>query len=250
MPSDRGRASQFVLLAAAGIVGLLAAGCASTGGGRHHLGREACARLDSLYQDAGFRSAQKMSGKATFDIEQYRVRGQFGLATGPGGDFIFELSSSVMFGSQREDLVVSSADGMLRVLDRERGRYYEGAEIDRLLSQDLELDINCAELISMVLGGQIPCRSLDETGLSGPNTGDGQFVFAARREQQPVKLMFEAKSGRLVRLEWPIQRTGGRNAQLRVDYDWGPGSGGGLELTAMVLKVDSEGWRIMLREDH
>jgi hypothetical protein len=249
MRGDRGRASQSVLMVVAGIVGLLVAGCASTGGRQQHSGLAACARLDTLYQDAGFKSSLKMSGKATFDIEQYRVRGQFTLATTPGGEFVFELSSNLLFGSQREDLVVSIGDGMLRVLDRERGRYYEGAEVDRLLRHELELDIDSAELISLVLGGEIPCRSLEETGLSCLASGDGQFVFSGRLEQRPVKIMFGAASGRLTRFEWPILRTGNRADQLQVEYSWGPGTESGPELTDVVVKVDSRGWRIKLRSD-
>jgi hypothetical protein len=236
-------------MAAAGMVGLLMIGCASTGGVRQHSGPAACARLDTLYQDAGFQSPLNMSGKATFDIEQYRVRGQFTLATTPGGAFVFELSSSLMFGSQREDLVVSIADGVMRVLDRERGQYYEGTEVDRLLRENLELDIDCAELISLVLGREIPCRSLDITGLSASTSGNGQFVFKGLLDQQPVKIMFGSPSGRLTRFEWPLKRTGGRTELLRIDYGWGPDTGKGPELKDVTVKVDSQGWRIKLRSE-
>ena len=247
MRCDRCRAFQSVLLAIAGIVCWLAAGCASTGGGRQHLGPGTCASLDTLYQDTGFSSPLKMSGKATFDIEQYQVRGQFTLSATPAGDFVFELSSSLLFGSRREDVVISVADGFLRVLDRERGRYYEGAEVDRLLRRNLELNIDTADLISFLLGGALPCHSLNHTVLS--YSRDGQVVFTGLLEQRPVKIVFGAAAGRLVQFEWPLMFTKGRADQLRADYKWRLDSSGRPELTELVVKIESRGWRIKLRSE-
>ena len=76
-----------------------------------------------------------MAGRATFDVEQYRVRGRFRLDVGAEGEFLLEFSGTTLFGGQREDIVVTMARDTLRVFDREHARLYEGADVDELIRQ-------------------------------------------------------------------------------------------------------------------
>jgi hypothetical protein len=221
-------------LIAAGVC-CLAAGCAAPAlRSVEAPPRQPCRRLAALYRNTGFTDSQEMKGRATFDVEQYRIRGQFSLSTTPAGDFVFELSSSVMFGGQREDLMVSMADGVLQILDRERGQYYEGTET--------------ADILSFLVGQFPPCGELERAAVAPPQK-TGETTFTGRLNNRPVKIIFKREDGLLNRLEWPILFTSGRWGELEADYRWSPGPAGEPALSNLTMKVDSRGWRIILQAD-
>jgi hypothetical protein len=223
---------------------LIAMGCA-TQSGKQALGEaDPCSMLDSLYTSSGFESALAMTGKITFDVEQYRIRGQFTLAANPNGEMNFEFSNSTLFGNQHEDISMSIADGAVRVLDRERAKYYEGEDVDAALMEMVGLNLDVREIVSLVLGTMPPCDNLQGKTISLSRSGE--IVFASRALDEDARIVFDEGKRRIRRLEWPLSFTEGKISRLQVEYTWEPSEDGSPILERLVLSVPEKGWRIKL----
>jgi hypothetical protein len=201
-------------------------------GGLLH-GAEACARADSFFA-AALPRPLSMRGHATFDVESYRVRGRFELRLSPNGDAVLEFGGSTLLGGHREDAVVSLVDDTLRVLDRERGRYYEGAEVERLVAGNTHADGDWTLGLRRVLAGG--CSGIEsvrtgEKGLSGSG-GDGPFEV-------------QTEGGRISTARWPNpapEDTFGDHLEVR--YHW---KDHGLDL--IEARLPARGWRVRLEAD-
>jgi hypothetical protein len=173
-------------------------------------------------------------GRATFDVDSYRVRGRFHLTLAESGDAVLEFSGSTLLGGHREDAVVSLSGDTLRVLDRERGRYYEGDEVVAMVESGTHTRGEWALALRRTLASGCPgieSAQTAEDGLSGTGP-DG-----------PFSLRLEA--GRLAMAIWPNpapQET--FRDRLEVRYRWGQGQ---LELLEAFLPT--RGWRIRLEAD-
>ncbi len=248
MAHDRSNASLTTRAVAVGVFCILSLPCCTSLRSRQAVGGPAaCVKLDSLYKRSGFEAPMTMAGKATFDIEQYRVRGQFNLLTDAGGRVGFEFSSSSLFGSRREEISLSIVEGTIRVLDRERGEYYEGEEVDVLLRTNLEMDIDAVEILKLVLGTMPSCSSLEQ--LMFRPKGNGDVLFASRVSDQPVNMTFGGERRKLVALEWPVRFEGGDTDRLRVEYLWEMSATGNSRLKELILRIEEKGWRIKLRAE-
>ncbi len=245
MTSCRFRLSSIIHPCTIGLLGsLIVVGCA-TQGRKPAIGEtDPCRTLDSLYESSGFEKTVSMSGKITFDVEQYRIRGQFTLTANPSGGMGFDFSTSALFGNQHEDISMSTAGGVVRVLDRERGRYYEGEEVDELLKEMVGLDLDVGEIVSLVLGAMPPCGDLQEKRISLSRNGD--VVFASRSLDEGVRIVFGGERRTIRKIEWPISFADGKITPLLADYDWENDDGGNRLLKRLVLSVSEKGWRIKL----
>ncbi len=198
-------------------------------------GEAAQAAFDSLLATAMPRPLTA-SGDALLDVEQYRFRGHVALDVDADGDASVELSGSSLFGGHREDVAVSLADDTLRVLDRERGRFYEGDSLDDLLWEGTEVRANWTLLVEQMLalpgsGRGIDVLVLDENGARGSGP------------QGQVRL--DINRGRLERAVWPNPIASATyDDRLEAEYRW---NGGRLqEITAI---LPERGWRARLRFD-
>ena len=104
--------------------------------------------LDSLLASAGPVRPWGIAGDALLDIEQFRFRGRFRLDVSATGECTLELGGSTLFGGHREDVVVSLIGDSLRVFDRERGRFYEGDELDQLIRDATHADANWSRVVA------------------------------------------------------------------------------------------------------
>jgi hypothetical protein len=175
-----------------------------------------------------------MSGRATFDVDSYRVRGHFKLDLAANGDAVLEFSGSTLLGGHREDAVISLSSDTLRVFDRERGHLYEGDEVSRMVEQGTHTHGNWVTALERVLASDCPgieTVHADETGLSGSGP-DGPFSL-------------KVEGGRLVEATWPNPAPSETfRDRLEVRYRW---KGGRIDLVEAFLPT--RGWRIRLEAD-
>jgi len=212
----------------------LASSCAPHGpaGGALH-GEAACARADSFFAGAFPRPAT-MHGRATIDVDSYRLRGQFQLSLAENGDAVLELSGSTLLGGHREDAAVSLSGDTLRVLDRERGRFYEGDEVAAMVESGTHMRGDWALGLRRALAsgcpGIVSIQATDE-GLAGTGP-DGPFSL-------------RLEGGRLALATWPNpapQET--FRDRLEVRYKWRQG-----QLEFLEALLPTRGWRIRLEAD-
>jgi hypothetical protein len=175
-----------------------------------------------------------MSGRATFDVDSYRVRGSFRLELSAHGDAVLEFSGSTLLGGHREEAVISLSSDTLRVLDRERGRYYEGDAVARMVEEGTHTQGDWALALRRVLASDCPgieTVQADENGLSGSGP-DGPFSL-------------KLEGGRLVEATWPNPAPSETfRDRLEVRYRW---KGGRIDLVEALLPA--RGWRIRLEAD-
>jgi hypothetical protein len=200
---------------------------------------DACAVVDSLLRSAGPARPCTVAGRALFDLEQYRLRGRFRLSLRADGDATIEFGGTTLLGGVREDVAVSWVADTLRVLDRERGRYYEGEKVEELLTAQTGLEGDWGRALVRVLGGGIRCGTVDGVTVDAGGA-------RGRVDGQPFRVELDEQSGRLSRVTWPDPVEGGTFAdRLEVRYAW---EGGRLrELTA---SLPERGWRARLQVDH
>lgn len=174
------------------------------------------------------------SGDALLDVEQYRFRGHVVLDVSAEGDASVELSGSSLFGGHREDVAVSLADDTLRVLDRERGRYYEGESLDELLREGTGARADWTLVVERMLalpGSERGVETLvvDENGARG-TTPDGV-------------IRLDIDGGRLTRAVWPNPIAAATfDDRLEVEYGWeGP------HLQEITATLPERGWRVRFR---
>jgi len=176
-----------------------------------------------------------MKGRATFDVEQYRVRGRFELRVDDDGAAVLEFSGATLLGGHREEIVVSVLDDTLRVLDRERGRFYEGNEVERLIREETRVPGDWTRALLRVLGEArvCPAERLETRpdGLEGVGP-DGPFRLKWR-------------GGHLESAVWPDPAPGETfRDRLEVDYDWTPQG-----LSRLEARLPARGWRVRLEAD-
>src|SRR5688572_6129541 len=143
-------------------------------------GEEACARLQTFFSRTVPRPLE-MHGRATFDVEDYRVRGRFTLKSFANGDAVLEFGGATLLGGHREDVVVSLSGDTLRVLDRERGRYWEGEDAERMLAEGSDTAGDWLLALRRILASGCPgVESLQaaEDGIAGSGP-DGPFALRA-----------------------------------------------------------------------
>ena len=196
-------------------------------------GDAACARADTFFQETFPRPAH-MRGRATFDVDKYQFRGHFDLQLASNGDAVLEFSGSTLLGGHREDAVLSLSGDTLRVLDRERGHYYEGDEVTAMVDDGTRVHGDWALALRRVLASG--CAGIDgvqpgETGMSGL-CGDGPFSLKSR-------------DGVLEAATWPNpapQET--FRDRLEVRYRWKDRRLNGIEAS-----LPTRGWRVRLESD-
>jgi hypothetical protein len=195
-----------------------------------------CARLDSSLASALPPRPWTLRGRAIFDVEDYRVRGRFTLAVASGNRVTFNFEGTTLFGGHHEDITVSLDADTLRLLDRERGAFYEGAAIDDLIDGGTGVRGDWADIVRVSAGFAPACdaRSIYEDqgdALSGL-VAAGAFVLTL-------------DSDRLVRASWP-DPTASRTYSDRLDlrYDWN-----GRTLRGVTIRLPVRGWRVVLAGD-
>lgn len=202
--------------------------------------RDPCVLMDSLFARSGFGEEVILSGSATIDADQRRFRGRMAIKARPSGDIVAEFSGGVLFGAQREDFVFSLASDTLRILDRERGHYYEGDDASAYLRESLGLAFDVAGTVALALGGRPPCDAL--AGIEVRGGGSGEASVRGRHLGEPFQAVFGGAGGRLREVEWPVRFDGGERDRLRVRYDWAGGPANG-PLREVVLGFEERPWR-------
>jgi len=196
-------------------------------------GEAACARVDSFFSNALPRPTH-MKGHATFDVESYRVRGQFRLDLAANGDAVLEFSGSTLLGGHREDAVISLSSDTLRVLDRERGHFYEGDDVTRMIDSGTGARGDWLLALRRALASGCPgieTVTVGEDGLSGSGAGG------------PFSLRLEG--GRLVQATWPNPAPSETfRDRLEVRYRWNQG-----QMQLLEALMPARGWRIRLEAD-
>lgn len=185
--------------------------------------------VDSVLVPSAPRGVE-LSGRTTVDVNEYRVRGRFHFKIDDAGNFVLEFSSTSAMGGHREDVVVSWWADTLRVLDRERGAFYQGAEVNGLAADGLDLPVDVTAIVQRVLA-DVTCASVSRVrttphGVEG-RTGGGRF--SARIEEM-----------RIVSADWPAPLGSKRgHERLRVDYRYRNGV-----LSGLVVRIPGPRWRV------
>jgi len=172
------------------------------------------------------------------------MKGKILLETEGDGDIAFEFTSAVLFGKEREDFVFSLSSDTLRIVDRERGAYFEGDEAARFLSESLDADFDVPQALSLAFGGRPPCDQLSEVRWeAGPSGG---VSCGGEHMGRPFKVVFTGAGGRLTEVEWPVRSDRYGGDLLRVQYEWT--TAGGVEtLSGVVLNLEARGWRCKIK---
>lgn len=201
-------------------------------------------------------------GKARFDVNQYRLRGAFVLnvhpqsppadtsaaeAPGSAGNMhrsatqVFDFVSSSYFGSHREDITISMADGEIWILDRERGAYYEGEDADRFIRERLDISGNFSEVIGIATGSAPACGIFQQA--AAHTTSRGEIAIGGLVGGGRAGFLFGAPSRKLKEIKWPFEVQPGTIEELRITYEW---SDGGESLESILLILESLNWQIKL----
>jgi len=222
---------------------LFVASCAATRAGR--LDGSDCGVLDSLYASSGLGASISIAGHAMVDANQFRMRGQVLLESRSAGDIVFEFTSTVLFGHEREDFVVSLISDTLRIIDRERGAYFEGEDAVRFLSESLEADFDVPQALELAFGSHPPCGELSEIRYDVGSSGE--VICRGTRTGKPFRAVFGRGHGRLEEVEWPVHSIRYGGDRLHVDYEWRTGSAGEPMLSGVVLWLEGREWRCKIR---
>jgi hypothetical protein len=220
-------------VAAASVV-VVVCGCA--GGLQQAASPAVCAGLDSLYEHSGFESPLTITGKATIDANQYRIRGIIRAEMKPSGDIFFEFNSSIFFGSQIEDFFFSLVGDTMRIVDRERGQYYEGASAAQFLREALAMDFDAPRALRLALGGRPACDELRDVRMRGESSG--AVKFDGRVGGDGFDVVFGAHDRRLERVRWPLPEDRERGDRLRAEYRWSSGG-----LGEVTMQMEKREWR-------
>lgn len=174
------------------------------------------------------------------------MRGIFGLSANGRGDFTFAFESTTTLGGLHEDLVFSYYGDTLRVLDRERGRYYEGNEIDRLVADGTGAVWDIADVVRRVMALAPGCDRIES--VSAPANTRGDWVMSGRADGADFSVEFAG--GRIRKADWPAIIDGRPDDRLRIEYEWAEGPGGvGDGLEKLVVLVVDRRWRVKLDAD-
>jgi hypothetical protein len=226
---------------------LFVAGCALTrGGGRVQPASEAaCRSLDSAFAHSGWQSPMALAGRVQLDVKQYRVKGRFRADFDGEGDFTFEFEGTMVMGGHHEDVVVSFHGGELYVLDRERGRLYQGEETDELLREGLGVDWHMADLVRRITARPPPCARL--SGVEVESGGRKEVTAKGRIDGGPFRADF--KGGLIERASWPVGPGGRAEDRLSLEYRWRRGPGEPARLEELVAFLEGRRWRLILQAE-
>ncbi len=202
-----------------------------------------CAAFDSLYAHSGFEKAVTLKGKAVVDADQFRVRGFVKLQVEPTGDVVCEFASSVFFGGHVEDFVLSIVADTMRIVDRERGQYFEGDRAEDFLGESLRMGFGVRRTLGLALGGRPGCEEVD--GLQIVTGRRGEVRVRGRVDGRGFELEFSANRRRLIRAVWPVAG-GPLGDRLTLKYDWDESAGGSLQLREVVMQLEEREWRCKL----
>jgi hypothetical protein len=178
------------------------------------------------------------------DANQFRMRGQILLESRSAGDIVFEFTSTVLFGHDREDFVFSLVSDTLRIIDRERAAYFEGEDAVRFLAESLEADFDVPQTLELAFGSHPPCGELSEVRYDVESSGE--VVCRGTRFDKPFRAVFGREHGRLEEVDWPVRSVRYGGDRLHVDYEWRTG-GGGQTLSGVVLWLEEREWRCKIR---
>ncbi|UCH84570.1 MAG: hypothetical protein JSW50_02425 [Candidatus Latescibacterota bacterium] len=241
--SDRTGTSRIGMLMATMLCVLITAGCGSTSV-RTGADPTVCAVFDSLYEGSGFAPRLTIQGKATIDANQNRIRGKIQVDVDSPRHIVFEFTSSILFGSKREDFVFSLVDDTLRIIDRERGEFYEGEEAEAVLRESLEADFAVPAALALALGGHPGCDELDD--LDYKLGSGGKLEFSGKHRGRSFRVVFGAGHRRIDDVSWPVFSRDGAD-QLEVDYRWESDAKGVVRLSEVIMHVESRRWRCKIR---
>jgi hypothetical protein len=147
---------------------------------------------------------------------------------------------------------VSFHGGELRILDRERARFYEGAEADVLIRDGLDVDWDLAQLIRRITAQPPGCERLSTVSYS---QRDGSARLEGRLDTRRFKLEFEG--GRIVKASWPVPSERGSEDRMNVTYQWEDANPAGdaqnrqaavrgAMLRQVVVFLEGKRWRVKL----
>lgn len=241
--SRRVGTTERVILVAALVAVTAGGGCGPfRGAPRDTVARDdACALIDSVMAGSGLRSGVRMKGRVTIDVNQYRVRGRFLMTLSPDGDLTFDLTSTTMIGGHREDAVLSFYSDTLRVLDRERGRFYEGADVDAMVADAAGVAVDLGALLRLATGRTPPCGRIADVAVSRGGAG---IDLEGRLEGRPFEVVLDR--GRIVRSVWPLPLSGdARRDPVETGYGWAQG-----RLDRLTVYVPARRWRVKLDADN
>lgn len=218
---------------------LVSAGCGPRVADQVHEARgvRTCAALDSTLVRALPPRPWTLRGKATFDVDDYRVRGHFRLTVSRPEQMAFEFEGTTLFGGHREDIAVSLEGDTLRLFDRERGAYYEGAAVDDLIERGTNVRGDWKGAVREAVGFPCSCDGRSEM------TRQGDHVSGLVRAGAFV-LTLDAWE-RVLRASWP-DPTGSATYSDRLDvrYEWD-----GARLRTLTIRLPVRGWRIRLETE-
>jgi len=203
-----------------------------------------CAVLDSLLGSSGLGAPVSIAGHATVDANQFRMRGKILLEARGPSDIVFEFTSTLLFGQNREDFVFSLSSDTLRIVDRERGAFFEGEDAVRFLAESLEADFDVPQTLELAFGSHPPCGELSEIRYDVESSGE--VVCRGTRFDKPFRAVFGREHGRLEEVDWPVRSVRYGGDRLHVDYEWRTG-GGGQTLSGVVLWLEGREWRCKIR---
>jgi hypothetical protein len=185
-----------------------------------------------------------ISGHATVDANQYKVRGKVIIEGFGAGEAVIEFTSTVLFGHAREDVVFSSLADTLRILDRERGAYYEGSDAERFVAESIGTDLDVRRLLRLALGGRPACEELSDMRLeTGPR---GTIVWTGRHMGQRFRIAFGADR-RIQEVDWPVRSETHGPDRLRASYEWEPAGSAEGGLRGLVVSLEKRQWRCKVK---
>lgn len=184
-----------------------------------------------------------LAGKATVDADEQRLRGKFALGVEPTGDVVLEFVSSFLFGSQREDFAFSVVGDTVRVIDRERGEYFEGEEAEAFLAQALDVEVGIRETLHFALGGRPSCGDIEAIRM---DRSSDVIRFDGKTDSRPFRVEFDAQTMRLRRVAWPVRLEHRSGDRLDVSYQWDRAPDGRPQLKQIVMTLEKRPWRCKL----
>jgi hypothetical protein len=201
--------------------------------------------VDSVFALSGWREPMELTGKVKLDVKQYRVQGRFRADFAGNGDFTFEFAGTMAMGGHHEDVVVSFQAGELYVLDRERGRLYEGDETDELIREGLGMEWNMVDLVRRITARPPSCDRLSRVEVE-PKRESGATVKGLVGGES---FRADFTGGRIEKASWPVVAGGRREDRLSVEYRWRSVSDQSASLDELTAFLEGRRWRMILEVD-
>jgi hypothetical protein len=110
-------------------------------------------------------------GRVRIDLPRYRVRGLCTIQSTPVGDLRLDFHHSSLFGAYREDATIYLRNGMLGILDRERGVFFENDSTISMLRDHLEFNILPDDIAHLLLLACPDCAEIDSLRIGSGKDG-------------------------------------------------------------------------------